>query len=149
MPRPSLEHLLVRSGSGDRSAFAELYDRLAPRVFGLVTCLVQDPGTAERVSGEAFVDVWRRSATYDPACGGAAAWVLGTVRRLVVPASRTAPRPSFASPQARAHDGSCARPGSPALRRRRAPGLVRRSRPPGIDAELRPEESAAALITGG
>ena len=50
-----LERLLVGSGSGDAEAFAELYDRLAPRVFGMVTCLLRDEDAAASTTREAFV----------------------------------------------------------------------------------------------
>ena len=83
-----LEQLLVRSGSGDVDAFAELYDRLAPRVFGLVTRLVPDPVASETITCEAFVDAWRRSASYDPDRCSATVWVLVVAQRLAVRAAR-------------------------------------------------------------
>lgn len=91
-PPVSLDQLLVRSGRGDRTAFAELFDRIAPGVFGLVRSLVQDVATAERITGEVFLETWRRAATYDPAHAGALAWTLVITRRLAVPASRLVPR---------------------------------------------------------
>ena len=86
----AVECLLVRSGRGDVDAFAELYDRLAPRVFGLVTTLVQDPAAAEAVTCEAFVEVWRRSSAYDPERSSATAWTLVVAHRLAVRAGRLA-----------------------------------------------------------
>ncbi len=83
-----LEHLLLRSGRGDAAAFGDLYDHLAPRVFGLVTRLVPDPAAAEAVTCEAFVDSWRRSASYDPERCGAAVWVLVIAHGLAVRAAR-------------------------------------------------------------
>ncbi|WP_165356919.1 sigma factor [Nocardioides zhouii] len=83
-----LEHLLVRSGRGDVDAFTELYDHLAPRVFGLVTRLVPDPAASEAITCEAFVDAWRRSASYDPERCSATAWVLVVAHRLAVRAAR-------------------------------------------------------------
>ena len=88
------EQLLVRSGRGDVGAFAELYDYLAPRVFGLVTRLVPDPAAAEAITCEAFVEAWRRSASYDPDRCSATAWVLVVAHRLALRAARTgAPAP--------------------------------------------------------
>ncbi|HEV2798168.1 MAG TPA: sigma factor [Nocardioides sp.] len=86
--RPGLEQLLLLSGRGDVQAFADLYDELAPRVFGLVTCLVRDAATAEAVTEQAFLETWRRAPTYDPTTSSARAWVLALAHRLAVRAGR-------------------------------------------------------------
>ncbi len=143
-----LDELLVRSGSGDTAAFTELYDRLAPRVFGLVCCLVQDAAEAEALTHDAFVEAWRRAPTYDPASGGAVSWVLVLARRVAVPASRRAPRAGSLGTTANVHDtfllgagltGAQAR----AVRLAWYDGLDRRR----IGAELDTDAPVAALIT--
>ncbi len=83
-----LEGLLLRSGAGDTEAFAELYDALAPRVFGLVTCLVRDPAASEAITREAFLEAWRLSSSYDPDLASATAWTLLLAHRLAVRTSR-------------------------------------------------------------
>ena len=83
-----LEQLLVRSGRGDVAAFTELYDQLSPRVFGLVTSLVPSQAASEAITCEAFVEAWRRSATYDPDRCSATAWVLVVAQRLALRAAR-------------------------------------------------------------
>lgn len=82
------EQLLLRSAGGDSDAFAELYDLLAPRVFGLVLRLAPDAAAAETITCEAFVEAWRRSPTYDPARCDATAWLLLLAHRLAVRARR-------------------------------------------------------------
>ena len=82
------EQLLLRSGRGDTEAFAELYDLLCARVFGVVTCLVRDPREAEAVTCEAFVEMWRRAPSYDPGSCSATAWALVVAHRLAVRARR-------------------------------------------------------------
>ncbi len=84
-----LEQLLLRSGRGDVDAFAELYDQLAPRVYGLVTRLVPDPAASEAITCEAFVESWRRSASYDPDRCSATSWVLVVAQCLALRAART------------------------------------------------------------
>jgi RNA polymerase sigma-70 factor (ECF subfamily) len=86
-----LERLLVRSGSGDTDAFAELYDRLAPRVFGMVTCLLRDEAASERITCEAFIEAWRRAPTYDQSHVSAATWTLVIAHRMAVRARRLSP----------------------------------------------------------
>jgi RNA polymerase sigma-70 factor (ECF subfamily) len=101
-----LERLLVRSGSGDAEAFAELYDRLAPHVFGMVTCLLRDEDAAESTTREAFVEAWRRAPTYDPSHSSAAAWMLVLAHRVGVRARRLALGPVDPSAPATCLDDS-------------------------------------------
>lgn len=87
-------------------AFAELYDRLAPRVFGLVTCLVRDEAASQSITCEAFIEAWRRAPTYNPAQSGATAWTLVIARRIAVSARRLASPPLGHPAQATSVGGS-------------------------------------------
>lgn len=80
--------LLHAVGRGDRGAFGDLYDELAPAVFGLARRLVRDRGLAEDVSQEVFVEVWRKAPRFDPARGTARSWVLTIAHRRAVDAIR-------------------------------------------------------------
>ena len=85
-----LADLLKRSGRGDEAAFAQLYDAAAARVYGLALRVVRDPAQAEEVTQEAFLDVWRTAARYDPARGSAISWLLTIVHRKAVDRVRAA-----------------------------------------------------------
>lgn len=85
-----LADLLRRSGRGDAEAFAELYDATSARVHGLALRVVRDPAQAEEVTQEAFLDVWRTSARFDPARGSAIGWMLTIVHRKAVDRVRSA-----------------------------------------------------------
>jgi RNA polymerase sigma factor (sigma-70 family) len=50
------------------------------RVFGVVSTIVRDPGTAEDVAQETFVRAWRHAGTYDPRRGRVATWLLTIAR---------------------------------------------------------------------
>jgi len=76
--------LLRRSASGDRAAFAELYDRTGARIFGLVLATVRNPAIADEVAQEVFVEVWRLSARFDPERGSAIGWMLMIAHRRAV-----------------------------------------------------------------
>jgi RNA polymerase sigma-70 factor, ECF subfamily len=76
--------LLLAVARGDERAFERLYDLLAPRVYGLARHVVRDPSQAEEVAQEAFVEVWRTAARFDPARGSAAAWVNTIAHRRAV-----------------------------------------------------------------
>jgi RNA polymerase sigma-70 factor (ECF subfamily) len=85
-----LAELLGRSGRGDAEAFAALYDATSARVHGLALRVVRDPAQAEEVTQEAFLDVWRTSARFDPARGSAIGWMLTIVHRKAVDRVRAA-----------------------------------------------------------
>jgi RNA polymerase sigma-70 factor (ECF subfamily) len=81
---PGLDDLLRKVARGDEAAFAALYDRVSPRVYGLAQRIVRDPAQAEEVAQEALVDVWRTAARFDPARGSALSWVLTIAHRRAV-----------------------------------------------------------------
>ena len=80
----STEDLLQRVATGDREAFAQLYDRTAPRVFGLVKRLLRDHSQSEEVTQEVFLEIWQTATRYDTSKGGAIAWMLTMTHRRAV-----------------------------------------------------------------
>ena len=64
-PTVTSEDLLGRVAQGDRAAFAELYDRTAPRVFGLVRRLLRDHSQSEEVTQEIFLEIWQNATRYE------------------------------------------------------------------------------------
>lgn len=79
-----LEDLLGQVADGDRTAFAELYDRVAPRVFGLVKRLLRDHAQSEEVTQEIFVELWQSASRYEPNKGAATSWILTMTHRRAV-----------------------------------------------------------------
>jgi RNA polymerase sigma-70 factor (ECF subfamily) len=86
----ALGELLRLAARGDQNAFAQLYDATSHRVFGLAVRIVRDPAQAEEVAQEAFLDIWRNSARFDPDRGSAIAWMLTIVHRKAVDRVRSA-----------------------------------------------------------
>lgn len=76
--------LLERVARGDKAAFSELYDTVAPRVYGLVKRLLVDPSQAEEVTQEVFLEIWQTASRFDPARGGAVTWILTMTHRRAV-----------------------------------------------------------------
>lgn len=89
-PAPTPDELLARVGSGDREAFAALYDASASRVFGLVRRLVVDPAQAEEVTQDVYLEIWQTAPRFDPARGSALAWMFTLAHRRAVDRIRAA-----------------------------------------------------------
>jgi RNA polymerase sigma-70 factor, ECF subfamily len=88
--QPDLSELLRASSRGDEKAFAELYDATSRRLYGLVVRVVRDPAQAEEVAQEAFLEIWRTSARFDPARGSAMSWMMTIAHRKAVDRVRSA-----------------------------------------------------------
>ncbi len=78
-PDPHLA-LMARVARGDQGAFADLYDQLAPAVWGLVRSIVEDPVAAQQAMGDALVRVWAHARFFEPKDGPVQLWV-GAIAR--------------------------------------------------------------------
>lgn len=87
---PDLVDLLKACGRSDEAAFAQLYDATASRAVGLAVRVVRDPAQAEEVAQEAFLEIWRTAARFDPAKGSPLGWLLTIVHRKAVDRVRSA-----------------------------------------------------------
>jgi RNA polymerase sigma-70 factor (ECF subfamily) len=83
-PASRQQVLLERVAVGDRQAFAELYDEMAPRVLGLVKRLLRDHSQSEEVTQEIFLEIWQTASRFDPKKGGASTWILTMTHRRAV-----------------------------------------------------------------
>ncbi len=87
---PDLVDLLRRCGRGEDACFAQLYDAVSSRAFGLALRVVRDPAQAEEVTQEAFLEIWRTSGRFDSDKGSPLAWVMTIVHRKSVDRVRSA-----------------------------------------------------------
>ena len=86
----SHEQLLAQVATGDRAAFAELYDGTVNRVFGLVRRLLVDSAQAEEVTQEVYLEIWQTATRYEPTRGSAITWMLTLAHRRAVDRIRSA-----------------------------------------------------------
>lgn len=80
----SFEDLLTQVARGDQQAFAELYDRTAPRVLGLVKRVLVDHAQSEEVAQEIFLEIWKTAAKFEQGRGSAMSWILTMTHRRAV-----------------------------------------------------------------
>lgn len=76
--------LMGRVARGEQAAFAELYDQLADRVFGLVRRVLRDPSQSEEVTQEVFVELWRTAPRFQTERGSVLSWAMTIAHRRAV-----------------------------------------------------------------
>jgi RNA polymerase sigma-70 factor (ECF subfamily) len=89
------EELMILVQRKDAQALEVLYDRHGGPSYSLAHRVMGEPQAAEDVVQEAFISVWRTSASYDAARGSVRAWLLQIVRnRAIDVIRRSAARPT-------------------------------------------------------
>jgi RNA polymerase sigma-70 factor (ECF subfamily) len=79
VPDPSVR-LIAEIARGDRDAFARFYDLHARLVHTFARRLLREPGEAEEVVQDVFVQVWRQAESYRADRGTPEAWLLTMTR---------------------------------------------------------------------
>ena len=75
-----LEALIHGMRAGDEKALGRLYDATGPLVHGLVLRITRDPGAAEEVTGDVYLQAWRQAGRYDRSRGAPTTWLLTMAR---------------------------------------------------------------------
>lgn len=81
---------LKRASQGDEAAFAQIYDAMSARIYGLILRVLRDPSQAEEVTQECFFEIWRTAARYVPDKGTPSGWMLTIAHRRAVDRVRAA-----------------------------------------------------------
>jgi RNA polymerase sigma-70 factor (ECF subfamily) len=76
--------LMARVARGDPAAFAQLYDLMAPRVYGLIRRVLRNPAQSEEVTQEVMVEIWRTATRYDADRGSPTSWILTMAHRRAI-----------------------------------------------------------------
>ena len=80
----TLDELLAAVAKGDEMAFAALYDRSSPQVYGLVRRVLRDPAQSEEITQEVMLEVWRSATRFDRSKGSAVGWIMTMAHRRAV-----------------------------------------------------------------
>lgn len=76
--------LTQRVARGDEEALGLLYDRFGQAVYSLCLRIVRDSATAEELTQEVFVRLWRSAASFDAQRGRLSTWVLRIAHNLAL-----------------------------------------------------------------
>ncbi|MBN1530092.1 MAG: sigma-70 family RNA polymerase sigma factor [Thermoleophilaceae bacterium] len=82
------EEVMQLVQGGNPRAFELLYDRHGGAAFSLAYRMVGNRVTAEDITQEAFLSIWRSRTRYDQARGSVRTWVLGIVHNRAIDALR-------------------------------------------------------------
>jgi RNA polymerase sigma-70 factor, ECF subfamily len=82
------EELIGQVAQGDERALSELYDRYARPVYATGVRLLRDTQLAEELVQDAFTNVWRGAASFDPKRASFATWLYRVTRNRAVDMNR-------------------------------------------------------------
>ena len=86
------EAALAACARGDQGALRRIYDIDGSRLLGLALRIVRRRPLAEDVLHDAFLNIWTRAASFDPARGEGRGWVYSVVRHQALTAVRRSER---------------------------------------------------------
>lgn len=80
----ALASALARVANGDRRALDALYRATSAKLLGVCLRILHDRSESEDVLQEVYLTVWRRASAFDPARGGATAWLCAVARNRAI-----------------------------------------------------------------
>lgn len=75
---------LRRCASGDRAALESIFSVEAGRLLAVAFRLLRRRDLAEEAVQDAFVQIWRRAATFDPTRGSGRGWIYAVLRNRAI-----------------------------------------------------------------
>ncbi|MEO6871290.1 MAG: sigma-70 family RNA polymerase sigma factor [Chthoniobacterales bacterium] len=93
-PDPAEAELVRKMNGGDEHAFATFYDRFAPGLFSMIYAILRDQKESEDVLQDAFVQMWKRTSTYDATRSSLFTWAVMISRHKAIDRLRSRQRHS-------------------------------------------------------
>ena len=90
--RAELSAALARVGEGDRGALHEVYRRTASKLFGVCLRIFPELSDAEDALQDAFVIVWQKAGSFDPARASPITWLVTLTRNRAIDRLRASGR---------------------------------------------------------
>lgn len=75
-----LDKAILACAGGDKRALNAIYEAEGPRMLGVAMRILKRRSLAEEAVQDAFVLVWRKAASFEPAKGAAASWLYTVLR---------------------------------------------------------------------
>ena len=96
-PKPSelAESILKIANDRDEAAFNVLFRYFAPRIKSYCLRIGADTSSAEEITQEAMVSIWRNAAQFDPSKSSPSTWIFTIARNLTIDRFRRTRRPQF------------------------------------------------------
>ncbi|MEO8438852.1 MAG: sigma-70 family RNA polymerase sigma factor [Spartobacteria bacterium] len=94
IPNEADAELVRQMRAGDEGAFATFYDRYAPGLFSMIFAILHDQKESEDVLQESFVQMWKRTATYDASRSSLFTWAVMISRHKAIDRLRSRQRQS-------------------------------------------------------
>jgi len=82
--RAALVNALKRVADGDRAALQDVYRRTSAKLYGVALRIFPDGTDAEDVLQDAFINVWQRAGSFDPARASPITWLVTLVRNKAI-----------------------------------------------------------------
>src|SRR2546423_2517613 len=76
--------LIKRIATGDRDAFAQLYDRFSRPLLATAFRILNDSTEAEDIVHDVFVSLWSKASDYDASRGAAFSWAIALTRNRAI-----------------------------------------------------------------
>ena len=76
--------LVTAMARGDRDALARLYDSLGGPLYSLAVQIVRDPGDAQDIVQDIFLQLWQTAATYNTSRGTVFGWAATLTRNRAI-----------------------------------------------------------------
>lgn len=86
------EAALAACARGEQAALRRIYDQEGRRLLGVALRIVRHRQVAEDVLHDAFLNIWTRAASFDPARGAGRGWIYSVVRNQALSLARSSER---------------------------------------------------------
>ncbi len=84
LERAALTAALRRVATGDRAALHEVYRRTSAKLYGVCLRIFPDGNDAEDALQDAFVNIWQKAASFDPARASPITWLVTLTRNRAI-----------------------------------------------------------------
>ena len=78
------QELIYRTATGEREALEAIYTRYSSAVYSLARYMLRQEAIAEEATQEVFLNLWLKSASYNPSRGEPRAWIMSVAHHKII-----------------------------------------------------------------